>query len=144
VFETDRAARRLLTNGELLVNQGLEFEGLKIWGSPALALPGPFGMISASDRRREYSRIPIDTDVLISHGPPWGLLDSATGESYHAGDPELLRAIRKLTLKLHVWGHIHAAHGVKITEKTAFVNAALLGEDGGIDREPIVLRIQRQ
>ena len=144
ILETNPAARRILTNAEVLINQGIEFKGLRIWGSP-VTIPsgGAFGVSLPEDRRRVFSGIPTDTDVLITHGPPFGILDSAPDWDFHAGDPELLRAIQRLSLKLHVWGHIHAAHGVDATAKTIYVNAAMLGEDGGIGWQPIVLRLPK-
>ncbi len=145
VLQNNPSARRALTNAELLINSGTEFEGLRIWGSP-ITIPsgGAFGLSVVEDRRREFSRIPRETDVLVTHGPPLGILDCAPGHESHAGDPELLKATQRISLKLHVWGHIHAAHGIEITESKVFVNAALLGDDGGICWEPVVLRMQQK
>ena len=145
ILEADPSARRILRNAEVLINEGIEFEGLRIWGSPITPLyGGSFGLARPEDRKRVYSRIPRDTDILITHGPPLGVLDSAPGSNLHAGDPELLTAIQKLSVKLHVWGHIHAANGIEVTDNAVFVNAALLGEDGGIGWQPIVLRMARK
>jgi Icc-related predicted phosphoesterase len=46
--------------------------------------------------------------------------------------------------RLHVFGHVHGAHGIFQTNDTTFVNAALLGVHGGIDKAPIVLRMSRR
>lgn len=140
-LQADRAARKRLTNATLLTNAGIVFEGLRFWGSPVTPLSGgAFGMWYGPDRRQLFSRIPPNTDVLVTHGPPMGILDRAPGAVRHAGDPELAEALRRIRPSLHVFGHIHAAHGIEVTEETVFVNAALLGEDGDIAREPIVIR----
>ena len=66
-------------------------EGLKIWGSPVTPLyGGAFGMSSAADRKRHGRCIPDDTDILITHGPPLGILDAAPGLQRHEGCPELM------------------------------------------------------
>ena len=144
-LEADLRRRSMLDNANVLVGESVVVQGLRIWGTPTTPLyGGAFGISSAQDRSRLYSTIPNDTDVLISHGPPWGVLDCPPGANQHAGDPELLKAVRRIRPKLHVFGHIHAGHGVKVTEQTVYANASLLCDDGGICRDPIVLRIPRR
>jgi Icc-related predicted phosphoesterase len=143
-LEEDASNRRILTNAVLLINEGVEFDGLRLWGSPVIPpIGGAFCVSRPEDRRRIFSRIPDDTDILITHGPAFGVLDSSPGSHFHAGDRELLIAVERIRPKLLVSGHIHPGHGVKITDQTVFVNAALLGENGGIGWEPIVLRMPR-
>jgi Icc-related predicted phosphoesterase len=43
--------------------------------------------------------------------------------------------------KLHVFGHVHGAQGILQTSQTTFVNAALLGSDGDLNRHPILLKM---
>jgi hypothetical protein len=53
-------------------------------------------MLSEMDRRREFDRVPFGTDILITHGPPKGILDGDPG----IGDPPTLAAeISRLGLK---------------------------------------------
>lgn len=144
-LEADPRRRSLLDNAVVLINEAVEVEGLQIWGIPTTPLyGGAFGLSSAEDRKRLYSTIPENTDVLISHGPPWGVLDCDPGSDSHAGDPELLDAVKRIRPKLSLFGHIHAGHGVIVTDWTVFANVALLGHDGGIGWEPTVLKIPRR
>jgi predicted phosphohydrolase len=139
--EADPSRRSMLTNALVLANEGTEIEGLRIWGSPVTPLyGGAFGLSSAEDRRQLYARIPEDTEILITHGPPFGILDSAPHSGLHSGCRELLYAVMRVRPKLHVFGHVHSAHGILQTNQTTFVNAALLGADGDLDQSPIVLR----
>ena len=86
--------RSAITNATLLVDSDVVVEGLKIWGSPVTPLyGGAFGMSSAADRKRHWTRIPDDTDILITHGPPLGILDAAPGLQRHEGCPELMEAV---------------------------------------------------
>jgi predicted phosphohydrolase len=69
--EVDPSKCSMLTNAVVLIDEGTEIEGLRIWGSPVTPLyGGAFGRSSAEDRRQLYSQIPEDTDILVTHGPP--------------------------------------------------------------------------
>jgi hypothetical protein len=134
----------LISNATVLINEYVEVAGLKIWGSPVTPLyGGAFGLSSPADRTRLYAEIPEDVDVLVTHGPPYGILDRSAGTLHQAGCPQLLEAVTRLRPKLHVFGHVHGAHGLVSIDDTLFVNAALLGPDGDLSASPIVLRMPR-
>jgi len=143
-LESDPSKRGLISNATMLINEGLEVMGLKIWGSPVTPLyGGAFGRISSVDRANLYSKIPDDVDILVTHGPPYGHLDTTPVNTHPSGCPELLRAVSKLKPRLHLFGHIHGAHGMVSEEETLFVNAALLGPEGDLNKSPITLRMPR-
>ena len=143
-LEADPSRRKLLSNAIVLINESVEIMGLKIWGSPTTLLLGAaFGVSSPADRTSLYAKIPGDVDILVTHGPPYGILDRSPGALHHAGCPQLLEAVTRLKPKLHVFGHVHGAHGMVSTEDTLFVNAALLGRDGDLTASPIVLRMPK-
>lgn len=132
--------RNLITNATLLIDTGVEVEGVRIWGSPVTPLyGGAFGKLDAEDRKRHWSSIPAGTDILVTHGPPFGVLDCAPGSEQYAGCPQLREAVIRVRPRLHVFGHIHAGYGTRRTKSTLFVNAALLGQLGDLDKRPIVL-----
>jgi predicted phosphodiesterase len=135
--------RGAITNAILLVDSGVEIEGLKIWGSPTTPLyGGAFGKSNPADRKRHWARIPEGLDILVTHGPPLGILDQGPGSERHEGCPELREAVLLARPQLHTFGHIHAGYGTVRTPDTLFVNASLLGEDGSLSREPIVIDLQ--
>ena len=118
---------------------------MRIWGSPVTPMyGGAFGLSSAKDRKRLYAQIPLDTDVLISHGSPYGILDADPVSGLPAGCRELLDATMRVRPKLHVFGHIHGAYGVFRTEHTTFVNASRLGLHGDPDGAPFVFEMTRR
>jgi Icc-related predicted phosphoesterase len=80
--------------------------------------------------------------VLITHSPPYGILDSLPGSGWHGGCKELREAVDRTAPKLHLFGHVHGAYGLVQGEATTFANAALLGEDGDLAYPPIVLEMQ--
>ena len=138
----DLRRRTQLSNATVLINESATIAGMKIWGSPVTPLANTaFGMPIAVARRRVYSTIPDDTDILITHGAPFSVLDMAPGSNHHAGDPELLGAVQRVQPILHVFGHVHGAHGIEEIDDTLYVNAALLSPDGDIEQKPIVVRI---
>ena len=144
-LEANPLKRSLLDNATVLINEGIEIDGLRIWGSPVTPLyGGAFGLSSAEDRKRLYARIPEDTDVLITHGPPFGILDSGPDSGLHSGCRELFDAVMRVRPKLHVFGHVHGAHGIFQTDHTTFVNAALLGIHGDLDKSPLVFQMTRR
>src|SRR5437762_14294021 len=62
-------------------------------GSPVIPLyGGAFGMSRAADRKRHWARIPEGLDILVTHGPPLGILDEL-GPGRHDGCPELCEAV---------------------------------------------------
>lgn len=142
-IESDPALRKLITNGTLLLNEPVMVGPAKVWGSPLTALHGgAFGISNPADRVKIYDSIPPDTDILVTHGPPYGILDNSPTEyAGPAGDRELLEAVLRIRPRLHVFGHVHAGYGVRSTQHTVFVNAALFGPNGSLDNRPIVLEM---
>jgi Icc-related predicted phosphoesterase len=143
-LEADPSERLILDNAVVLINEGTEIEGLRIWGSPVTPLyGGAFGLRSAKDRKMLFAQIPNDIDVLVSHGPPFGILDTAPS-GLHEGCLELLDAVERVRPKLHVFGHIHGAHGIFQTELTTFVNASRLGTHNDPCKAPFIFEMTRK
>lgn len=142
-LEADQSQRNLLSNAIVLIDEGVEIDGMRFWGSPLTPSDGgAFGRILPADRVRNWSRIPQETHILITHGPPCGILDRSPGQREHVGDPELLTAVSRIRPLLHVFGHVHGAYGSTVRGDTTFVNAALLGAGGDLQNAPINFRFR--
>lgn len=140
----DPSLRKLIANATVLLNEAAIVGPAKIWASPITLHPdAAFGQHDPSERARVYSLIPPDTDIVVSHGPPFAILDRAPGDPEPSGDPELREAIVRVKPLLHIFGHAHAGYGVLQTKHTTFINASLFGPDGGLTNRPIVLEISR-
>jgi Icc-related predicted phosphoesterase len=138
----DSAFRELITEATLLINEGTVMQGLRIWGSPCTPSDrGAFGPGTAQEREELFSRIPEDTDILITHGPLRGILDQSALEGKHQGCDQLLTAVRRVRPRVHVFGHVHQHYGMVRSAGTLFVNAALAGSDYAIAKCPIVFEI---
>lgn len=144
-IEADPALGRLITNATLLLNDSAMAGPAKVWASPlTVHYGGAFGRSNAADRVKAYASIPLDTDILVTHGPPYGILDLSPAEyPGPVGDRELRQAVIRVRPKLHVFGHVHSGYGVRATRHTLFVNAALFGLDGSLENRPIVLQMSR-
>lgn len=81
---------------------------IKVYGSPHTPRHGNWAFQYPRDRDVWQGRVPVDTDVLVTHGPPKGHLDAG-----HFGCAHLLGEIWKVRPRLHVFGHIHDGHGVE-------------------------------
>lgn len=109
-------------NVHQLSNSGIEIDGVKFYGVPMF-------MEDCITKRqsRNYEKIPGDTDILITHSPAYGILDYDDGINY--GSEELLDKISTLSLKAHLFGHIHAQHGIKEQNGVIFSNGAIMNAD---------------
>jgi Icc-related predicted phosphoesterase len=141
--------------------------GLKIFGSPYTPTFGTDWAFNVKRSKLDayWAEIEEGTDIVITHGPPLGILDhteSGTsnpidyvgGETWgntnvvSCGDKSLLNHIRRVNPQLHVFGHIHnedrccnaaimQIHGIR----TKFVNASVLNLDYKIDNNGFIIEI---
>lgn len=154
--EEDLLRRNFFGDVIYLRDNAVAIGNRKFYGSPwspkaapdsdwAFQLPrGMFGM------RDKASLIPDGTDVLITHCPPYGILDYWSSPQKRLGDEDLWERVDIVRPKLHVFGHIHTAYGERYDDRvpeqpTRFVNASALNiqhecykYDG---RKPIVVDI---
>lgn len=115
---------------------------IKIWGSPwqpefhnwAFNLPR-----MGEELKEKWEEIPMDTDILITHGPPWGHLDTVLGKNINLGCELLTERIKVVKPKIHVFGHIHSGYGYKCHNGTHFINASVLGEQYTFVNKPITV-----
>lgn len=94
-----------------LQHEFVVIEGIKIFGSPYT--PRFHNWAWNVDRGQlsyYWDDIPKDTDILVTHGPPLGVLDFVSdwdGTKEHVGDAELLSAVLSVEPRIHMFGHIH-------------------------------------
>ena len=117
-----------------LCHSSVTIQGVKFYGLPLF-----MGDVMSGDYETQLQKIPCDTNVLITHQPPYSVLDNSANINY--GDPNLLHKVLQTKPKYHLFGHIHKAYGIEKSEHTTFVNAAMLSEDYQIINEPILLKI---
>jgi len=126
------------------VTVDVDGRNIKIYGSPWQPefCAWAFNVERGPKLAAIWDLLPEDTDVLITHGPPAGILDLCVhGE--RVGCVDLLHRVKELKqLKLHVFGHIHESHGVESLEgDPIFVNASSCDFRYAPDNKPIIVEI---
>lgn len=116
-------AENLFTNARLVLDKSAVINGFKFYLSPwtPTFFDWHFMRDRGPDIARKWARIPDDTDVLVTHGPPMGILDQCPQS---VGCQDLLDRVRIVKPKLHIFGHIHEGAGQILSEGTRFVNAS--------------------
>lgn len=112
------------SNVHLLINESRKVGGFNIYASPYSTASGDrWTAYSGSelDLQSVWNKIPTDTDILISHTPPAGILDG------NLGSASLLARVLEVKPKVHIFGHIHHGFGQLTKSGTIFVNAAAKG-----------------
>ncbi len=108
-----------------LEDTGITIHDVKFWGSPYTPDHQDFAFQLRQSANEKWSHIPSDVNVLITHGPPFGILDSGHGMD-HAGCPVLLsEVIDRIKPKIHIFGHIHEGYGQHAESGTEFFNASV-------------------
>ena len=124
-----------------LEDSGTEIEGVKFWGSPwqPWFLDWAFNLPRKGARLREvWNKIPIDIDVLITHGPPFGIQDQVHGGE-HLGCEEMKIRLATVKPRVHIYGHIHDGYGVAQSKATTYINACTSTEAYRALNRPIVV-----
>jgi predicted phosphodiesterase len=87
----------------------------KVYGSPWQPefCDWAFNVNRGPEIRRYWDKIPPDTDILITHGPPLGFGD-LTADGFHCGCSDLLDVVQANPPRVHIFGHIHEAYGKTI------------------------------
>lgn len=119
-------ARALLHDLTYLEDEACEIEGILLYGSPwqPWFYDWAFNLPRGPALQQVWEKIPFSTQVLLTHGPPYGYLDrTSRGEA--AGCKDLLQRVREVGPELHVFGHIHEAYGTDLAGPTRLVNASI-------------------
>ena len=119
-----------------LQDHSIEIEGVLFYGTPWTAIPLPnwayeWAFPATEEQQVEkYKVILDDTQVLISHAPPYGTLDQNIGNGVHFGSQALASRRAQLgKLALHVFGHAHAQPNEWVTRAgVTSMNVALMDE----------------
>ena len=138
------AARSWIRHATYLEDSGCEVEGLRVWGSPwqPRFFDWAFNLDRGAPLRAKWELVPADTDLLVTHGPPFGILDR-THDGRRVGCEELALAVARIRPKLHVFGHIHEDPGVVERDGTVYVNASSCDVRYRPVQPPIVVDLAR-
>ncbi len=130
-------------NVKYLLNEEFTLDGVKFWGSPYTPsfhrAYWAFNADRGDEIQKIWAKIPSDVNVLITHGPAFGVLDmvnedglTAWHKDGHVGCEDLMSVIKKRLnkLQLHCFGHIHDNYGVEV--KNVSNNRRVMFSNGSV------------
>ena len=135
-----------------LEEEEINIQGLTIWGSPySPTFLNWFFMADRGDEiRKHWEKIPTNTDILVTHGPMWSVLDQVTPSierlnfkgSEHLGCRDLYEeVVTRINPLVHICGHIHGGFGHQRLvhdngDATECYNVSLLDENYRMVNKP--------
>ena len=95
-----------------LENESIVIEEIKIFGSPHTPQFGNWAFMKERTKLERFWRLAIDEDVdiIVTHGPPKGILDKSYDRENNieaCGDKSLLNRILEVQPAYSLFGHIH-------------------------------------
>lgn len=137
----------------LLHDSEVIIEGIKFYGSPWTpyfydwAYNAGRTIVEAAHYQKPFigdfwNKISDDTDVLITHGPPYEILDG-TNDGRNVGCVGLKRRVGVVRPDLHFFGHIHHSYGEKHIDGTSFYNTAICDEKYYPSNKPMVVEYEK-
>ena len=145
-FEEDMVdACNILWCATILHDRDIVINGLKVYGSawtPEFH-NWAFNLPRGKELADKWAMIPDDTDVLITHGPPEGILDR-TAEGLEVGCQDLLTRVTQVKPIAHLFGHIHEGYGSVTKNGIEFINASSLDERYSLVNKPVVFEIDSE
>ena len=116
---------QLLKGVEILINQTIERFGIKIHGAPQTPIYGSYSFMDKDLYLGKYwNLIPDDINILLSHGPAYGILDYVR-RGINVGSQTLRYKLDGMpNLSLHCFGHIHEGRGYIKKKETYFINGS--------------------
>lgn len=138
-----KLAMKIMSNARVLIDKEVIVDGIKFYGSPWQPWFGNwcYNLPRGIALQEKWAMIPKDADVVITHGPPHGILDYAPMSMEHCGCYDLLDRINEVKPKYHIFGHIHNGYGVEKNNHTVFVNASICDEGYRAVNKPVVVEI---
>jgi len=131
--------------------------GLTIYGAPwqPFFFNWAFQLSRGRELNEKWKLIREDTDILLTHGPPYCHGDRVsmdrvkhTGNDLeYTGDRMLMNRVIDIgRIQFHVFGHVHSGVGCSVQDgvDTTFVNAASLNAQYQPTHKPIVFYIERK
>lgn len=138
LLQTDDWFAKMTIDFDYLCDSGTEFEGLKIWGSPwTKTFEGmnpkckAFTVDTEKELVSKFSLIPDDIDILVTHGPPYGMQDVTIYDECVGSKSLQMELWNRLSPKLLIFGHIHEAYGKSppgLIEGCEVINCSLVNE----------------
>jgi len=129
----------------LLIHNSIEIEGIKFFASAYSRTFGHWSFMTDEDTLKYlYEKIPEDTEILITHTPPFKKLD-LTFRGVDAGSTSLMNRIKQLPkLKYNIFGHIHESHNNIQRKNITYINCSIVNERYELINEPYIFEFEKE
>ncbi len=108
-------------NAIYLEDEAYLYKGLTFYGTPWVPfLKGHAFYADSMMLQEKWSKIPVETDVLITHTPPAGIFDRSS-RGQNLGCPNLANRVAEIAPNIHCYGHVHAAGGMSKKFRTTYI-----------------------
>ncbi len=140
---SDKMQDYIPKNVTYLFDSEVVIDGIKFYGTPwqPIFLNWAFNR-TEKELAKLYAKIPEDTDVLLTHTPPRGILDLAPAWRHrpaeNCGSISLLERVKVVNPIVHAFGHIHEGYGDVFVGNTTFINASVLNGHYELVNNPII------
>lgn len=142
-FQQAELACRDILQATVLIDQSIVVDDVSFYGSPwqPWFYDWAFNVERGPKIAAKWAKIPQTTNVLITHGPPRGILDQPDADTSVGCDDLLARIQQMPALKAHVFGHIHESTGVAKIYETTFINASICNRSYSPVNPPRILEL---
>ena len=135
-----------------LIHEMTEWNGLKIFGTPFTPVFFDWAyMRERSELDPIWQSIPDAVDILVTHGPPKGVLDVTrdmdTRQPVQVGSKSLRRhVLERIKPRFHAFGHIHDENGIRnfgteTRDATQFINCSCCNTAGKIKNQGWIIEV---
>lgn len=144
----------------LLIDESIKIDGYKIWGSPhtpwfhnwafnKARTPVEAALYKCAEIFPYWQMIPDDIDILITHGPPYGILDELTykdcaPKGEFIGCMDLANEIKRIKPMIHIFGHIHCGYGEFHKDGISYYNSSICDESYYPSNVPHLIEIFKE
>lgn len=108
MFKRKVIDHQYVTDTYLLIDDWIQIMDIKIYGSPWTPEFNGWSFMKKREKiNKVWENLPEDIDILVTHGPPKGILD-LNGDIIPVGDSALFKRVMKIQPKFHLFGHVHS------------------------------------
>jgi len=132
---------KLSPNIFYLEDSSVTIDEIKFYGSPWQPEfhNWAFNLVRGPELAEKWAKIPLDTNVLITHGPAYSYLDYTIFGHKNVGCHDLLERIKEIKPQIHTCGHIHHSHGSTYDQYTTYFNASICDERYQPTNKPLIV-----
>lgn len=141
-----REPKRMLNNCIYLHDESIELFGYKFYGSPYQPSFRNMGFNRkrcSIELQEKWNQIPKDTDILLTHTPPYKYGDLTERDGKNVGCELLMLKVEEIKPKYHIFGHIHEGYGEYTNGHTHFINCSSCNLENEIDvnKPPVIFTL---